>query len=90
MLNKNGDPFKNVFIFYIGMTREGIKYERIEYSMFDLISKAGGFINAINKVIVVVVVIACRYNINSKLMYLISQKKANPSCNYKHKKKHIA
>ena len=45
--------------------------------MMDLISNAGGFINAINKTFLIIVGFVCSTNINSQLMYLIFLKKAN-------------
>jgi len=58
-LNSKGKPFKNAFLFYIGMEKESFNYKRSEYGLFDLISNAGGFIGAIYKTFAVIVIYVC-------------------------------
>ena len=64
-------------IFYIGVQKDATHYARMEYGLMDLVGKAGGFISAIFKTFTIIVALVCNTNINSKLMYLIFQKKAN-------------
>jgi len=54
-----------MFIVYLGITKSGMNFERIEYGMMQLISNAGGFINAIHKSIMAVIYFVCVMNINA-------------------------
>ena len=62
---------KNVFIICIGIYPTSTHYERIEYSLMDLISNAGGFFNAMNRIFMLIVLAFCSTNINSTLIYFI-------------------
>ena len=64
-------------IFYFGIQKDATHYERMEYGLIEMTSKAGGFIVGLFRGSVILVAIVCNNNITSKLMYLIYQKKAN-------------
>ena len=64
-------------IFLFGIQKDATHYERSEYGLMDMISKAGGFIVGLFRASVITVAVVCNTNINSKLMYLIYQRKAD-------------
>ena len=79
-----------MIIFYIGIQKDATHYERMEYGLVEMISKAGGFIAALFRGSTILVAVVCNNNITSKLMYLIYQKKANYNHRDQHTKKNIA
>ena len=58
-------------MFYIGVQSNGLFYQRFVYGFLDLISKAGGFLGGLNRIILPIVSIICSVSANSKLIHLI-------------------
>ena len=44
-----------MFAIYLGIQKDGMNYQRIEYGMMTLMSNAGGFLIAINKGLMILV-----------------------------------
>ena len=50
---------------YYGIEENGTMYVRQEYGLLTLISKVGGFLNAVNKLFFIIVAIVGVINVNS-------------------------
>ena len=62
---------KPVVVFYIGIEQQGIQFFRITPTLFDLISKAGGFLKGFDKITLLIVTIVCSIKTKTQLLKLI-------------------
>jgi len=62
---------KPLFVIYIGIEQVGTYYQRYVFGFMDLVAKAGGLVNSLNKWFTLLCAIFCTVTAKSKMIKMI-------------------
>jgi len=60
-----GEANRPMFLFYFGFEKYGMNYKRQEYGLMQLVSKAGGFVVAVWRTLLLVVYLITLVNVKT-------------------------